>query len=272
MSTVKVVPTSSSTAAPTASQRPLELRHILNIVAFIAVIVVNVLANTLPFNGISTGEISDSFPSLVTPAGYVFSIWGLIYLLLAAFVVYQALPAHRGNARLERLGYLFVVSCALNIAWLFAWHYLQFPLTLLLMLGLLATLIMIYQRLEIGQSDVTRGESLAVRLAFSVYLGWITVATVANVTVVLLDLGVRSSWTAPFWAVVALALATAVGLTVLRRRGDVAFVGVLVWAFLGIAVRQWGSDALLVLAAAGAAAYLAFEVLRRVRSSKPVHI
>jgi benzodiazapine receptor len=268
MSTVKVVPTS----ALTATQRPLELRHILNIAAFVAVVVVNVLANTLPLNGISTGEISDSFPSLVTPAGYVFSIWGFIYLLLAAFVVYQALPAHRGNARLERLGYLFVVSCALNIAWLFAWHYLQFPLTLPLMLGLLVTLILIYQRLEIGQSDVSRGESLAVRLAFSVYLGWITVATVANVTVVLLDLGVQSGWTAPFWAVVALALVTAVGLTVLRRRGDVAFVGVLIWAFLGIAVRQWGSDALLVLAAAGAAAYLAYEVLWHVRSSKPVHI
>lgn len=263
MSTVRVVPLSS---------RRLELRHLLNIAAFVAVVVVNALANTLPFNGITTGEIADSYPSLFTPAGYVFSIWGLIYLLLAAFVIYQALPANRDNPRLARLGYLFVVSCAFNIAWLFAWHYLQIPLSMLLMLGLLTTLVLSYERLEIGQSNVSRGESLAVRLAFSVYLGWITVATVANASVTLLELGVRGGWTAPFWAFIALAAATAVGLTVLRRRGDVAFVGVLIWAFVGIAVRQWGSESLLVLAAVLAAAVLGYEVVHRVRGSDAVHI
>lgn len=264
MSTVKVVPVSAS--------RKLELRHILNVVAFVAVVVVNTLANTLPLNGISTGEISDSFPSLFTPAGYVFAIWLFIYLLLAVFVVYQLLPAHRENVRLKGLGYLFVISCVFNIAWLFSWHYLQIPLSMLLMLGLLGTLILAYERLEIGKSDVSRGESLAVRLPFSVYLGWVTVATVANVSVFLLDLGVRAGWTAPFWAFVVIAVATGVGLTVLRRRGDLAYVLVLVWAFIGIAVRQWGSEALLVLAAVGAAAYLAYEVFRRVRSSEAVHI
>jgi len=263
MSTVRVVPSSS---------RRLETRHLLNIAAFVAVVVVNALANTLPFNGITTGEISDSYPSLFTPAGYVFSIWILIYLLLAAFVIYQALPANRDNPRLARLGYLFVVSCALNIAWLFSWHYLQIPLSMLLMLGLLATLILIYERLEIGQEGVSRSESLAVRLAFSVYLGWITVATVANASVTLLELGVRGGWAAPFWAVVALAAATAVGLAVLRRRGDVAFVGVLIWAFVGIAVRQWGSESLLVLAAVLAATYLGYEIVRRVRGSNAVHV
>lgn len=264
MTTVKVVPSS-------ASRRPL-LRHILNIVAFVAVVVVNALANTLPLNGISTGEISDSFPSLFTPAGYVFSIWLLIYVLLAVFVVYQLLPAHRGNVRLERLGYLFVISCVFNIAWLFSWHYLQIPLSMLLMLGLLGTLVVAYQRLEIGRGDVSRGESLAVRLPFSVYLGWVTVATVANVSVLLLDLGVRGGWAAPFWAFVAVAAATLVGVSVLRRRGDVAYTLVLVWAFLGIAVRQWGSESLLVLVAAAAAAYLAYEVFRRVRGSEAVHV
>lgn len=259
MSTVRVISTSAS--------RRLEARHLLNIVALVAVIIVNTLANTLPLNGISTGEISDSYPSLFTPAGYVFSIWGLIYLLLAVFVVYQALPAHRGNPRLERLGYLFVISCALNIGWLFAWHYLQIPLSLLLMLGLLATLILSYERLEIGRSEVSRGERWGVRLAFSIYLGWITVATVANASVVLLELGVRPGWTAPFWALVAIVAATLVGLNVLRRRHDAAFVLVLVWAFVGIAVRQWGNDALLVLAAAAAAGYLAYAVAQHSRSA-----
>jgi translocator protein len=259
MSTVRVISTSAS--------RRLEARHLLNIVALVAVVVINTLANTLPLNGISTGEISDSYPSLFTPAGYVFSIWGLIYLLLAVFVVYQALPAHRGNPRLERLGYLFVVSCALNIGWLFAWHYLQIPLSLLLMLGLLATLILSYERLRIGRSEVSRGERWGVRLAFSVYLGWITVATVANASVVLLELGVRPGWTAPFWALVAIVAATLVGLSVLKRRHDAAFVLVLVWAFLGIAARQWGNDALLVLAAAAAAVYLAYAAVQHSRSA-----
>ncbi len=262
MSTVQVFPAS----------RRLTLRHLLNILAFVVVIVVNALANTLPFNGLSTGDIANSYPSLFTPAGYVFAIWGLIYLLLAVFALYQALPAHRDNLRLARLGYLFVISCALNIAWLFSWHYLQITLSMLLMLGLLVTLVLIYQRLKIGQGHVSRGESLAVRLPFSVYLGWITVATVANASVFLLELGVRGGWAAPFWAFVMLAAATLIGLTMLRRRGDVAFVGVLIWAFVGIAVRQWGGEALLVLAAAAAAVYLGYEVVRRVRSSEAVHI
>ncbi len=262
MSTVRVFPAS----------RRLTLRHVLNIVAFVAVVVINTLANTLPLNGLSTGEISDSYPSLFTPAGYVFAIWGLIYLLLGVFVVYQALPTQRDNLRLERLGYLFVISCGFNIAWLFSWHYQQIVLSMLLMLGLLATLILIYQRLGIGQGEVSRGESLAVRLPFSVYLGWITVATVANSSVFLLELGVRGGWAAPFWAFVALTAAALIGLTVLRRRGDLAFVGVLIWAFLGIAARQWGGESLLVLAAVAAAAFLGYAVLQRVRSPEAVHI
>ena len=244
------------------TERP-PLRPVLNIAALIVTVAVNALANILPFNGLSTGAISNSFPSLVTPAGYVFSIWGLIYLLLAVFVIYQALPAQRHNPRLVRLGYLFVLSCALNIAWLFTWHYLLIPLSLPVMLGLLGTLILIYQRLEVGQSHVSRGETLAVRLTFSVYLGWITVATITNVSVLLLERGVPLDWTSPFWAFTALAAATFVGLTMLRRRGDVAYALVLMWAFIGIAVAQWGNEALLVLSAVAAAAYLAYESVRQ---------
>ncbi len=259
MSTVTVTP---------AAKRSLGLRPVLNIAAFVLVVLVNALANTLPLNGLTTGAISDSFPSLFTPAGYVFAIWILIYLLLGVFVVYQALPGQRDNPRLEQLGYLFVLSCAFNIAWLFAWHFLLIPLSLLLMLGLLGTLILLYERLEIGKNEVTRGETLAVRLPFSVYLGWITVATVANVTVTLLGFGVRSGWGAPFWAFVAVLAATAIGLLVLRRRGDVAFVLVLVWAFFGIAVRQWGNEALLVLGAVAAAVYLTVRLVQHARTPK----
>ncbi len=258
MSNVTVVP---------ASNRMARLLPVLNIVAFIIVVFVNALANILPLNGLTTGAISDSFPSFFTPAGYVFAIWGLIYLLLGIFVVYQALPAQRHNPRLERLGYLFVLSCALNVAWLFSWHFLLIPLSMLVMLGLLATLIIIYERLEIGKNEVACTETFAARLPFSVYLGWITVATVANATVTLLGFGVQVNWASPFWTLVVVLVATAIGLTVLRRRGDVAFVLVLVWAFFGIAVRQWGSEALLVLGVVAAAVYLAFQIVQHVRMS-----
>lgn len=259
------------TVVPTTGRGDL-IRRAANLVALVAVIVINALANTLPLNNLTTGEISDRYPSLFTPAGYVFSIWGLIYLLLAVFVVYQALPQGRGNPRLERLGYLFVLSCAFNIGWLFSWHYLQIPLSMLLMLGLLITLILCYERLEVGKGVVSRAESLAVRLPFSVYLGWITVATVANVSITLIDLGVTGGWLAPFWAAVAIFAATLVGLSVLRRRGDVPYVLVLVWAFLGIAAARWGTEALLILIAVAAAGVLVAAAVQRARRRGAVRI
>ncbi len=114
------------------------IRQWVNLLAFGATFALNGLANALPLNGQSTGEISDRFQVYFVPAGYVFSIWGLIYLGLGAFAVYQALPAQREAPRLRRIGYLFALSCLANIAWLFLWHYEQFPLTLVAMLSLLA--------------------------------------------------------------------------------------------------------------------------------------
>ena len=129
----------------------MKTRQILNLIALLGTVIVNGLANALPFNGITTGEISDSFPVLFTPAGYVFSIWGVIYLLLFGFAVYQALPSQRDNPRLERIGYWFVLSSLFNAVWIFLWHYGYFLLTLLAMLGLLVSLIVIYQRLQIAR-------------------------------------------------------------------------------------------------------------------------
>ena len=241
-------------------------RQVINIFALGAVLTINALANILPINGVTTGEVSDSFPSLFTPAGYVFSIWGLIYLLLAVFVVYQALPAQKDSPRLERLGYWFAASCAFNVAWLLAWHYGAIGLSQLLMLGLLGSLIMCYLKLGIGQREVSRRvsrtEALAVRLPFSVYLGWITVATVANTSVTLLNYGVTGGQLAPLWTVLAIVAAVGVGYLMLENRGDVAFNLVLVWAFAGIAVKQWGAELLVVGGALGAAALVAYLVVR----------
>jgi len=226
-----------------------------NVVALVATIVVNGLANALPLNGQTTGQISDRFDVLFVPAGYVFAIWGIIYLGLLAFAVYQALPGQRDNPRLRRIGYLFVLSSLANIAWLFLWHYERFPLSMVAMAVLLLSLIAVYLRLNIGRVRVSLVERAAVNLPFSIYLGWISVATIANATAVLDYVGWGgwgigpAVWTA-IMLVVGLAVAAAVSLT----RGDIAFSAVLISTYLGIAVKQ--SDTPLVATTAQVTAVL----------------
>lgn len=232
------------------------VRQTLVIVTTLATIVVNGLANALPINGMQTGEISDSFPVLFTPAGYVFAIWGVIYLGLVGYSVYQALPARRDDPSLRRIGYVYVLSGVANITWILLWHYLLFPLTLLAMLTLLGSLIVIYLRLDIGRRAVSAAERWLAHVPFSVYLGWVTVATIANVSVVLVDAG-WSGWglSAEVWTVIMLGVASALMVVVNVLRADVGYSLVLVWAFYGIFVaRPQGS---LVATAALVAAALA---------------
>jgi hypothetical protein len=221
------------------------IRQVVNVLATIAVLVVNGLANALPFNGLTTGEISDRFDVYFVPAGYVFSIWGLIYVGLLAFTVYQALPSQRENPRLRRIGYLYALSCAANIAWIFLWHYEYFVWTLVAMVVLLLCLIAIYLRIGIGRTRVDPAETWLVRVPFSLYLGWITVATVANVTSLLdyLNWG-RWGLSEEAWGVIILIVAGIIASLVSLTRGDVAYVLVIVWAYAGIAVKH--SDNLLI--------------------------
>jgi hypothetical protein len=216
------------------------VRQIAVVVGVAATILINGLANALPLNGLMTGEISDRFQVYFVPAGYVFSIWGLIYLGLIAYAVFQALPAQRENPRLERIGYLFVLSCLANIAWLFLWHYEQFVLTILAMLALLGLLIAIYLLLGIGKRQpISSGERWLVHLPFSIYLGWVTVATIANFTSALDYLQWGGWGVAPqVWAVIMLVVGTGVGFLMALRHGDIAYNLVLVWAFAGIAVKH----------------------------------
>lgn len=215
------------------------LRQIAVLLAILATITVNALANILPINGLNTGAISDRFSIFFVPAGYVFSIWGLIYLLLVAYAVYQALPALRENARLRAIGAWVLSASAANIAWIFLWHYQVFPLTLLAMLALLGSLIVIYLKLGTGRG---RRDPLAFRLLaqlpFSVYLGWIIVATIANVTQLLNYLGWDGGPLAPqVWTVIMLAAAVVIAGLIAFTRRDAACLLVLVWAFAGIAVK-----------------------------------
>ena len=212
---------------------------VTNSVATVIALIVNVLASALPLNGKNTGAISDQFKVYFVPAGYVFAIWGVIYIGWIAFSIYQALPAQRDNARLQRIGWLYAVSAVLNASWLFAWHYELFPLSVVVMLGLLMTLIAIYLRLNNGRVPVSTLEKWCVNIPFSVYLGWISVATIANIA----DLLYYWRWDgwgiAPeMWAVIMLAVATTLALVMTLTRGDVAFLIVLVWSFIGIAFKQ----------------------------------
>ena len=217
------------------------LRQVVAIVGVLATIAVNVLANTLPINGQNTGDISDRFDIYFVPAGYVFSIWGLIYLGLIAFAVYQALPAQRENPRLQRMGWWFALASVANIAWIFLWHYLVFNWTIVAMLALLGSLIAIYLRLGIGRTAVPAGERWAVRAPFSVYLGWITVATIANATQLLFYRGWSGWGVSPEgWTVFMLVAAALIAALMALTRRDVAYLLVLVWAFIGIALKHAG--------------------------------
>src|SRR4030066_1737604 len=131
------------------------LRQISVILTILATIVVNALANALPINAQNTGQISDRFHVYFFPAGYVFSIWGLIYLGLIAFAIFQALPSQRENPRLRKVGWWIALGGLANIAWIFLWHYEQFTLTVIAMLILLGSLIATYLQLGIGRSAVS---------------------------------------------------------------------------------------------------------------------
>lgn len=215
------------------------LRQITNLVTVIIALTVNILASALPLNGQNTGEISDRFQVYFVPAGYVFAIWGIIYIGWIAFILFQLRPLQKESPRLRKLGYLFALSNIANAAWLFSWHYNQFGLSVLVMLTLLGLLIASYLRLDVNKTSVSRAERWSVDIPFSVYLGWITVATVANVT----DWLYLVEWSgfgisAPIWAVIMIVVASIIGLLMTLTRKDAAYVFVLVWSFVGIAVKQ----------------------------------
>jgi benzodiazapine receptor len=243
------------------------VRQWLVVAAVLVTIIVNALANILPLNGISTGEISDKFQVYFVPAGYVFSIWGLIYLGLVAFAIYQALPAQRENPRLRAIGWPFLVSCAANIAWLFLWHYQQFLWTILAMVILLASLIVIYLLMMRGGDAVPPAERWLVRLPFSIYLGWISVATIANASDVLYYIKWNGWGIAPaVWAVIMMVIAACLAWAMAVLRGDWAYGLVIIWALVGIAVKQASTplvaNTALILAGACAAVVVLGPILR----------
>lgn len=218
----------------------------LNTLFFLGVLVVNYMANALPINGLSTGELSDFIPNLFVPAGLTFSIWGLIYALLAAFVLYQfnALKKH-GGGFVGNIGIWFIVSCIANMGWIYAWHYRQMALSLAFMLVILSSLIIIVVRLRPDRKYATGLERVAVYHSFSIYLGWISVATIANVTAVLVTAGWDGFGISDeFWTVLVVAVAILLALTSIDRYGDTPYALVIVWALAGIILKRYQAGGL----------------------------
>jgi hypothetical protein len=153
----------------------------INLVLFVGMIVMNYLANALPLNNKTTGELSDSFPNLFVPAGITFSIWGIIYLLLLIYCVVQFTGSNQ--IAISKISLVFGISCILNAFWIITWHYGKLPLSLLVMVGMLVSLIYINMAIEHLPFGI-------IKAAFGVYLGWICIATIANVTALL----VKYNW------------------------------------------------------------------------------
>lgn len=233
--------------------------QVVNVVAFVLMIVVNGLAgSTTVLGGVTSADVSDMYPTLITPAGFTFAIWGIIYILLLLFTVYQLLPKNRDKPFLQQIGLFFALSSVFNISWLFLWHYDYVTYSLVLMAALLASLILVYLRLGIGKTTVSLKEMAFVQLPFSVYLGWISIATIANVSVALTAVG-WDGWgiEASAWAVAIICVALLLSLAVLVTRKDVAYCFVVVWALLGILIKQSEQESIVLASEIGIVLLLA---------------
>ena len=215
---------------------------IITSIAYLLMVVVNALANILPINGVNTGQVSDSYPNLFAPSGLTFSIWGLIYVLLAIYTLYQ-IGLFQGDKRtvkfelLSKINMLFSISSIANVFWIFSWHYFMIPFSMLLIVVILICLIRINQMTS--REQLTSKEKIFIRLPFSVYFGWITVATIANATTLFVHFGWKGFGVSePIWAVLVLIIGMLIGSVTLFKNRDIAYGLVLIWAYLGIYIKH----------------------------------
>lgn len=209
-----------------------------NWLAFIAVMAINALANTAILGGRTTGEISDKYPTWITPEGYAFTIWSVIYVLLLGFLIYQTGRTTETRESVQSMGPWFIISCVLNIGWLLLWQYLYIELSLIVMALLLFSLIVIYRRTRRIHYP-TSGEMWFVKLPFSLYLGWVSAATILNISIVLK----KNHWdgfglSEVTWAVIILLAGALIAILVSYPHMDSIYPLVFVWAYVAIALKQ----------------------------------
>lgn len=214
----------------------------INLLLFSGMILMNYLANALPLNNKTTGELSDSFPNLFVPAGITFSIWGVIYLLLLIYCIVQFKGSNQ--IAISGIGWLFAVSCILNALWIVMWHYGKLPLSLIVMLGMLVSLIYI----NILIKDLPFG---IIKASFGIYLGWICIATISNVTVLLVHynwngLGISEE----VWTIIMISAGALIAVVTLFRLNN-PFIGLsVIWAFIGIILKRQGDYRSIAITAA----------------------
>ncbi|EKD32180.1 MAG: hypothetical protein ACD_77C00156G0004 [uncultured bacterium] len=222
-----------------------KLFSLLNLVLYITMITVNALANTLPINGKTTGDVSGSYPNLFAPAAITFSIWGVIYILLLFFVIYDIYTAFgKGNIKTTNVtsSLVFSATCLLNSLWIFAWHYELILLSVIIMLALLSSLI--YLSFLVNNQNITGfAGKLALKTSVGVYFGWISVATIANITVLLVSLnwdgfGISEN----IWTIVMVSAGTLLAVLMLIKNKDIAYSLVVIWAYCGIIIKRSGAD------------------------------
>jgi tryptophan-rich sensory protein len=245
-----------------------KLRQFLVVFGIVSLIVMNYLSNTGVFGGQTNGDVSNKYHTLVTPAGYAFSIWGIIFLGLLAYAVYQALPSQRENPRFRAAGWWVVLNAFCNAIWSPLFNNEQIGLALLVILVMLFTLVIIEQRLlarphvsvvapdldaTLPESAATPTETWLARIPFSIYFGWLTVATILNVAVYLKATEFSlMGLSEPTWAMAVLVVGLVVGAFVFNRYRSVAYILVFAWAYIAIAVEQQGYGQIQVIAGAGA--------------------
>jgi translocator protein len=218
--------------------------QVANVASVVLALAMNFLIDLIPVNGVNTAQVADSYPNLFTPPDYIFAIWGIIYTLAVVFAIYQLRPQQRTAPYLSSISWLYLVSAFINTVWLIVFHYsygvpsLYLASTVLLLL-LLLDLLVIYRRLDVGGAVVPRGVKLGVHIPFSIYIGWISVASIAGIASAInalfpgISMGTQAMVTAAM-LFVSLALAT----VVLWLRRDIVFSLVVLWAVSGISSKQ----------------------------------
>ncbi|MEI6442948.1 MAG: tryptophan-rich sensory protein [Nostocales cyanobacterium ELA583] len=245
------------------------IRQLITLVAIVSAFVVNVASNIFPLNGLNIGAISNSLfkDVLFIPANYAFAVWGLIYLGLFVLAIYQFLPNQKQDEDLRKTGYLLVIASVFQSIWVYLFLSRLFALSVVAMFGILIPLMIIYHVVGIGKKRVSRTKKLCLHNPVSIYLSWITVATVVNVACALYFHG-WNGWgiNSQIWTIILLVVATIIATVIVIRYKDIAYTGVTVWALIAIAVKHSNIDILRNLALFLAAILILLGMIKSLRN------
>lgn len=247
---------------------------IATLIAILATLAVNILSNFLPPGGLNIGEIANTILAgvAITPANYAFAIWGLIYLGLIAYGIYQLRPAQYRHPTIRRVDMLLIMACVAQIIWVYLFTLRLFWLSVVAMLAILLPLIAAYLQLGIGRVRASREQKWLVQVPFSIYLGWISVATIVNVASALYSSGWQGAGLgAGGWTAIMLLIGAVIAAIVVVQRADVAFTLVFIWAYGAIAVRQAGTPTIWITAVGAAIGLALLLVVSRIKRSRSIH-